>query len=165
MSPWPEPFHALVPVTAGSQVTVPDFPELPPTPPLTLSSAASSPSSWGWIPEAMPHLHMQGPKLDPGWTWDSTSPLMTEDVTKQGTGSDGKCHGAYLERNLMGARAQPQGCRVNQSAGSPGAWPFFQRGTFMTLVVNPVLKGQGSVASGPALPSGKPQLAGGPVVV
>lgn len=35
----------------------------------------------------------------------------------------------------------------------------------MTLVVNLVLKGQGSVASGPALPSGKPQLAGGPVVV
>lgn len=78
-----------------------------PTPPLSLSSAATPLSFWGWMSEAMPHLHMQEPKLDPGWTWDSTSPLMTEDVTKQGTGNDGKCHRAYLERNLMGVRAQP----------------------------------------------------------
>lgn len=40
---------------------------------------------------------------------------------------------------------------------------FSERNLCGSLVVKPKLGGQGSVASGPGLPSGKPQLAGGPL--
>lgn len=37
---------------------------------------------------------------------------------------------------------------------------FSERNFCGSVVAKPALKGQGSVSSGPALPSGKPQLAG-----
>lgn len=59
--------------------------------------ARGSLAASGSLAEQRPHLHMQGPKLDSGWTWDSASPFMAEDRTKQGTGNDGKCRGPTWE--------------------------------------------------------------------